>query len=218
MAADALASLSPDENPARADALGAALAQHVARPGRRRTSRADHRRRPRPRHRGAAARTDRRRRASRPRDSSMSSWPRGARCRSRPAGCSSTAWRRRSPESELAFTAEEAAELLGDVRPAQTLATVDTLLHRTGGWAVAIAFAARGAAGSGVRRPRRRRPRATGSCSPTSPKRCSPPRATATRAALRVAATLPWLTTELAAHLGLGEAGARLADPDRPAS
>ena len=37
----------------------------------------------------------------------------------------------------------------------------------------------------------------------------------ATRAALRVAATLPWLTTELAAHLGLGEAGARLADPER---
>ena len=30
MAADVLASLSPDENPARADALGAALAQHVA--------------------------------------------------------------------------------------------------------------------------------------------------------------------------------------------
>ena len=31
MAADVLASLSPDENPARADALGAALTQHVAR-------------------------------------------------------------------------------------------------------------------------------------------------------------------------------------------
>ena len=38
MAADALASLSPDENPARADALGAALAQHVAAPGRRRAT------------------------------------------------------------------------------------------------------------------------------------------------------------------------------------
>ena len=31
---------------------------------------------------------------------------------------------------------------------------------------------------------------------------------------MRVAATLPWLTPELAAHLGLGEAGARLADPE----
>ena len=38
---------------------------------------------------------------------------------------------------------------------------------------------------------------------------------TATRAALRVAAALPWLTPNLATHLGLGEEGARLADPVR---
>ena len=33
MAADVLASLSPDENPARADALGVAFARYVASPG-----------------------------------------------------------------------------------------------------------------------------------------------------------------------------------------
>ena len=116
--------------------------------------------------------------------------------------------------AELSFTAEEAAELLGDERPAgvaQHGRHAAPPNRRLGG-------------GDRLRRPRRRPVRDDGDDSPDRGDRqlfayfaeeVLAAETPATRAALRVAATLPWLTPELAAHLGLGEAGARLADPER---
>jgi ATP/maltotriose-dependent transcriptional regulator MalT/DNA-binding SARP family transcriptional activator len=113
--------------------------------------------------------------------------------------------------AELSFNAEEAAELIGD-RPPEEGTTAADLLDRTGGWAVAIAFAARAAdrtseGDEGLDDGDRQ-------LFAYFAEEVLAAETPATRAALRVAATLPWLTPELAAHLGLGEAGARLADPE----
>jgi DNA-binding SARP family transcriptional activator/tetratricopeptide (TPR) repeat protein len=114
---------------------------------------------------------------------------------------------------ELSFNAEEAAELLGDVTAPDTATAVDALLNQTGGWAVAIAFAARVAGhGSNGDHGVRRRDRQLFAY---FAEEVLAAETTETRAALGVAATLPWLTADLAAHLELGEAGARLTDTER---
>ena len=212
MAADASASMSPDENPARADALGAALAQHVAaRAGDEQvvlivddahalgTG-------------GLAARAARCPRSPCPRAAAhragfagtlpipigrllidgQATELTGTNCRSlprRPPSCSATknrqSRRRRSRSCSI-------APVVGPWRSPLPLAPPASRMRRDG----------------------RQRIAPNGSCSPTSPRRCSPPNP-ATRAALRVAAALPWLTPNLATHLGLGEEGAQLAEPER---
>jgi ATP/maltotriose-dependent transcriptional regulator MalT/DNA-binding SARP family transcriptional activator len=212
MAADALASMSPDENPGHPDALGAALAQHIA------ARLADEplvlivddahllgtdglaarllaalvRHAPDQLHLVLASR-------------GTLPFPIG---RLLVDGLATEV-----TGDEMAFTAEEAAGLFGDDAPTQVAADVETLLHRTGGWAVAIAFAARAATrgaddGGGTRDRGDRRLFAYFA------EEVLAAESEATRAALRVTATLPWLTTDLAADLQLGEAGARLADPE----
>ena len=115
--------------------------------------------------------------------------------------------------SELSFTAGEAGGLLDDDIAADS-ETVDTLLAQTGGWAVAIAFAARRAT-QHVRNDDESARRGDRQLFAYFAEEVLAAETAETRAALAVAATLPWLTAELAAHLGLGEAGARLTDIER---
>jgi ATP/maltotriose-dependent transcriptional regulator MalT/DNA-binding SARP family transcriptional activator len=111
--------------------------------------------------------------------------------------------------AELAFTADEAALLFPASPSADDQAVA--LVQRTGGWAIATAFAARatsqrGTAAAGPVLDDKGRlfayftDEVIGSISAD------------TLEALEVAAVLPWLTTELADHLDLGAAGRRLAD------
>lgn len=114
--------------------------------------------------------------------------------------------------ADLAFTVPEATTLLsrkGDAAP--TIA--EELVRRTGGWAIATAFAARAAeAGTaGAADPVRDNERLFGYFADEF--LASADRETLD--ALVVLAALPWSTTELAEHLDLGSAGGQLTDPRR---
>ena len=212
MAADALTSLSPDDNPARADALGAALCRFVA-------AQASE---------GEVVLIV---------DDAHVLGTDG------PASQLIAAVVRHAPQhlhvvlasrgtlpfptarlvveglaaeiaaSELSFNTEETAELLGDIGADHPLSTAGMLLERTGGWAVAVAFGARVEF----------RKRDTDGVSDRADRplfayfaeEVLAGETPATRAALRAAADLPWLTPELAAHLHLGDAGHQLTDPER---
>ena len=212
MAADASTSLSPDENPARADAIAAALAHDVV--GRiggdhvaliiddAHTLGTD----------GPGRPADRCHRSPRPGDPARRAVLRG----SLPLPTGRLLVDGLATEiagSELSFTAGEAGGLLDD-DIASDSETVDTLLDQTGGWAVAIAFAARRAT-QHVRSDDESARRGDRHLFAYFAEEVLAAETAETRAALAVAATLPWLTAELAAHLGLGEAGARLTDIER---
>ncbi|MDQ3544498.1 MAG: transcriptional regulator, partial [Actinomycetota bacterium] len=117
--------------------------------------------------------------------------------------------------ADLAFTTVEVNALLGDESDVGAR-EAEELVRRTGGWAIATAFALRIA---GQRR---------GSTTPDGLVLDNERRLFAYFAdeviggtsdvevdVLQVAAALPWLTMELADHLELGEAGRRLADRHR---
>lgn len=111
--------------------------------------------------------------------------------------------------AELSFNADEAAELLGaDAAGAE----VEALLARTGGWAVAVALAARAVPPPGSGRSAAPPDRQLFAYLADELLAVEP---ADSLAAIGVAAALPWLTDELAVHLGLGEAGLALADAQR---
>jgi len=212
MAADALTSLSPDDNPARADALGVALCRYVASQGA-------------VEHvvlivddahalgtEGPAAQLIASIVRHAPDTLHVVLVSRGTlpipTARLVVEGLATAI-----PASELPFDAEETAELLGDSGGAEQASTVSRLLSWTGGWAAAIAFAARAeVSGRDVGGALDRGNRQLLAYFAEEVLAAETP---ATRTALRAAATLPWLTPELAEHLGLGDAGARLTDPER---
>ena len=120
--------------------------------------------------------------------------------------------------ADLAFTSDEIQLLLGDGSDAGRR-EADELARRTGGWAIAAAFATRTLISRGVSR---------GASAPDGVVLDNERRLFAYFAdevmtgapsdaieALRVAAAVPWLTIDLVEHLGLGEAGRRLADRHR---
>lgn len=116
--------------------------------------------------------------------------------------------------ADLAFTSDEAQLLLTDASAEGALQATE-LARRTGGWAIATAFATR----AGLHE----RSTTTGGLALDTERRlfdyfteeviAGAPHDTVE--ALVVAAAVPWLTTDLVDHLGLGHAGRRLADRHR---
>jgi len=117
--------------------------------------------------------------------------------------------------ADLAFTKDEVHALLGDESDAGGR-EADELVRRTGGWAIATAFATRIAA-------QRRGSPTPGDLVLDNERRLFAYFADeviggtsdAEIEVLQLAVALPWLTVPLADHLGLGDAGRRLADRHR---
>ncbi len=117
--------------------------------------------------------------------------------------------------TDLAFTTEEVQLLLGESSD-DGFREADELARRTGGWAIATAFATRTlsrrrgaipADGKVLDNERRLFAYFADEVVAGAP--------ADTIEALMVAASVPWLTPQLATHLELGEAGKRLADRHR---